>query len=313
MAEKITVGLIGLGAMGLPFGRRLLEAGYLLRVLGHTRRAPLDDLLGMGAQEAESAEDLGNNCSVVITSLPDVPQVRSVLFDERGLCTGRHEGLLYIDMSTITPSSSKEFHARLGELGIAALDAPVSGGPVRAADGTLTIMVGGDADAFRRAQPVLQVLGAHVTHVGEAGSGQAVKLVNQLLISIVMVANAEALTLGVKAGVPLETLTEMIGTSSGSNYLMQNWLPRTLFTGDLTGGFALDLLMKDLRAALEWASELGSPAHAGALAQQLYGMVKADGAGRLDYSVVARIYEEASGVALRAASGGGQKAEGRRQ
>ncbi|HKP54275.1 MAG TPA: NAD(P)-dependent oxidoreductase [Chloroflexia bacterium] len=297
MADK--VGLIGLGAMGLPYGRRLIEAGFELWVLGHRNMKPVDVLVGLGAHSASNVGELGDACPVVITSLPDVPQVRSVLFDEGGLVTQRRDGMLFIDMSTITPSASKEFHARLKEQGIAALDAPVSGGPARAADGTLTIMVGGETDAFERAQPILKTVGKHITHVGGPGAGQAVKLVNQLLISIIMVANAEALTLGVKAGVPLETLTEIIGTSSGSNYLMQNWLPKTLFAGDLDKGFALDLLMKDLRAALEWANELGSPAFGGALAQQLYRLAKAKGAGRLDYSIVAQLYEEASGVALR--------------
>ncbi len=297
MADK--VGLIGLGAMGLPYGKRLLSTGFDLWVLGHRNQQPVEELVRMGAHAASSVSELGEACSVVITALPDVPQVLSVLFDDGGLGTQRRDGMLFIDMSTITPSASKEFHARLGEQGIEALDAPVSGGPVRAADGTLTIMVGGDADDFERAQPILRTVGKHVAHVGGPGAGQAVKLVNQLMISIIMMANAEALTLGVKAGVPLETLTEMISTSSGSNYLMQNWLPKTLFAGELEGGFALDLLMKDLRAALEWANELGSPAFGGALAQQLYRLAKAKGAGRLDYSVVAQVYEEASGIALR--------------
>ncbi|HEX8231429.1 MAG TPA: NAD-binding protein, partial [Chloroflexia bacterium] len=138
-----------------------------------------------------------------------------------------------------------------------------------------------------------------ITHVGPTGSGQAVKLVNQLLISVIMVANAEALTLGVKAGVPLETMLEVIGTSSGSNYLMQNWMTRTLFSGDLKTGFALDLLMKDLRAALSWAGELGLPTFAGAMSQQLYKLARTDETARFDYSVVASIYEEAAGVRLR--------------
>ena len=302
MAETTTVGLIGLGAMGLPFGKRLLGAGYDLLVLGHRNRAPVDELIALGAREARTASEMGRECVAVITSLPDVPQVRSVLFGDEGLGTEQRGDVLYIDMSTITPSASKEFHSRLAGLGVTALDAPVSGGPMRAADGTLTIMVGGDEGAFARAQPLLQNLGKHISHVGGPGAGQAVKLVNQLMISIIMVANAEALTLGVKAGVPLETLTEIIGTSSGSNYLMQSWLPQTLFSGDLSGGFALDLLMKDLRAALEWAKDLGSPAFAGALAQQLYGLAKTKGGGRLDYSIVSQFYEETSGITLRNAA-----------
>jgi 3-hydroxyisobutyrate dehydrogenase-like beta-hydroxyacid dehydrogenase len=293
------VGLIGLGAMGLPMGRRLLGAGHELYVVPHVHRTPADELASDGARIADHASDLAVECAVVLTSVPDVPQVQEVLFGDKGLAGSSGNGLLYIDMSTINPTAAREHHRRLSDLGIDALDAPVSGGPARASDGTLTIMVGGSKDAFERAQPVLNTLGKHVIHVGEPGAGQAVKLVNQLMISIIMIANAEALTLGVKAGVPLETLTEVIGTASGSNYLMQSWLPKTLFAGDLGGGFALDLLMKDLSASIKWAADMGVPVFGGAIAQQLYRLAQTEGSGRLDYSAVARIYEEAAGVELR--------------
>jgi 3-hydroxyisobutyrate dehydrogenase-like beta-hydroxyacid dehydrogenase len=285
--------------MGLPMGRRLLDNGFELAVAPHVNRAPAEELAQKGAVVASSPAELADTCRLVITSLPDVPQVEEVLFGERGLAGPGREGLVYVDMSTITPRAAREFGSRLAALGISALDAPVSGGPMRAAEGTLTIMVGGRAEVVEQARPVLEALGKHVVHVGEAGAGQVVKLANQLMISIIMIANAEALTLGVKSGVPLETLLEVIGTSSGSNYLMQNWLPRTLFSGDLSGGFALDLLAKDLGAALVAAKELGIPAFGGALAQQLYALARARGGGRLDYSVVARLYEEATGTELR--------------
>jgi 3-hydroxyisobutyrate dehydrogenase-like beta-hydroxyacid dehydrogenase len=235
----------------------------------------------------------------VLTSVPDVPQVQEVLFGQDGLATRSANGLLYIDVSTINPTAAREHYSRLSEQGIDALDAPVSGGPARASDGTLTIMVGGSKEAFERAQPILTALGKHVIHVGEPGAGQAVKLVNQLMISIIMIANAEALTLGVKAGVPLDILTEVIGTASGSNYLMQSWLPKTLFAGELAGGFALDLLMKDLSASVKWAADMGVPVFGGAVAQQLYRLAQTDGFGKLDYSAVAKIYEDAAGVELR--------------
>jgi 3-hydroxyisobutyrate dehydrogenase len=293
------VGLIGLGAMGLPMGRRLLGAGHDLYVVPHVHRAPAEELAASGARIADHAADLTGECAVVLTSVPDVPQVQEVLFGDRGLATSRGKGLLYIDVSTINPTAAREHHNRLSELGIDALDAPVSGGPARAADGTLTIMVGGSKETFERARPILGALGKHVIHVGEPGAGQAVKLVNQLMISIIMIANAEALTLGVKAGVALETLTEVIGTASGSNYLMQSWLPKTLFAGELGGGFALDLLMKDLSASVKWAADMGVPVFGGAVAQQLYRLAQSEGSGKLDYSAVARIYEEAAGVVLR--------------
>ncbi len=287
--------------MGFPMARRLLANGFDVTVVPHENMVPAQLLQSEGASLAESAAEVAQRSQVVITSVPDVPQVHAVLFGDNGLVTGGAKDLLFIDMSTITPTAAKEHHSSLQEHGIAALDAPVSGGPARADEGSLTIMVGGDQEAYERGLPVLQALGKHIVHVGPPGSGQAVKLVNQLIISIVMVANAEALSLGIKAGVPLETLTEVIATSSGSNYLMQNWLPKTLFSGDLSGGFALDLLMKDLRAALSWANELGAPAFCGALAQQLYKLARTSDTARLDYSVVASIYEDAAGVSLRLA------------
>lgn len=301
-----TVGLVGLGAMGLQIGKRIMSADHRLIVVPHRNQAPAEELQGMGADIRSRPADLLPECDIVITSVPDVPQVQQVLFGEEGLIAGRQESrahnLLFIDMSTINPTAAREHYDRLSEIGIGVLDAPVSGGPARASDGTLTIMVGGDKDSFDQAQPVLGALGRHVVYVGGPGAGQAVKLVNQLLISIIMVANAEALTLGVKAGVPLEVITEVIGTASGSNYLMQNWMPRTLFSGNLSGGFALDLLMKDLTAALKWADDLGLPAFGGAMAKQLYRMAQIEGFGRMDYSAVAQMYEQAADVELRLAT-----------
>lgn len=294
------IGLVGLGAMGLPIGKRLLQAGHDLVVVPHQKTAPADELAALGATIRKSTADLASDREMIITSLPDVPQVQEVLFGERGLLAGAPpRGTLYVDMSTINPTAAREQHGRLAGSGVEALDAPVSGGPLRAADGTLTIMVGGSEAGFGAIRPMLEAVGKNIVHVGGPGAGQAVKLVNQLMISIIMVANAEALTLGVKAGVPLQTMLDVISTSSGSNYLMQTWLPKTLFSGDLSGGFSLDLLMKDLSAALRWAADLGLPAFGGAMSQQLYRLAQAEGHGKSDYSVVAQLYEETAGVRLR--------------
>ena len=294
------IGLVGLGAMGLPMGKRLLAAGHDLAVVPHVNRKPAEHLATLGATIRERPADLAEDCEVIITSVPDVPQVDEVLFGVAGLMTGiPRADLLFIDMSTINPTAARENWTRLAASGVRALDAPVSGGPTRAADGSLTIMVGGTEDTFHAAMPVLSSLGKNIVHVGEAGAGQAVKLVNQLMISVIMIANVEALTLGAKAGVPLQTMLDVIGTSSGSNYLLQNWMPKTLFTGDLSGGFSLDLLVKDLSAAVRWASDLRLPTFGGALAQQLYRLAQIEGSGKLDYSAVARLYETAADVELR--------------
>ncbi len=304
MTNKATIGLVGLGAMGLPMGRRILTAGRQLVVVPHQRSTAAEELQSLGAEVAANAAQLRSRCDVVLTSVPDVPQVQEVLFAERGLLSGEgNRTRLFIDLSTINPTIARENHEKLAQVGISALDSPVSGGPARASDGTLTIMVGGEAEALERGKEVLELLGKHIVHVGGPGSGQAVKLVNQLVISVVMVANVEALTLGARAGVPLQTMLDVIGTSSGANYLMREWMPRTLFTGDLSGGFALDLLQKDLNAAITWAREMGVPTFGGSLAQQLYRLEQAAGAGRSDYSSVAEIYEAAAGVTLRLEDG----------
>ena len=300
----LKVGLIGLGAMGLPMGKRLLDQGFPLMVAPHRHTVPAEELAQLGASVVSTPADLASSCDIVITCVPDAPQVEDALFGEGGLTTGNRRDYLHVNMSTIAPSAERSISRRLAEIGVSSLDAPVSGGPLRAADGTLTIMVGGRAESVERARPVLEKLGKHVVHVGESGAGQVVKLANQLMISIIMIANAEALSLGVRAGVPLETLVEVIGTSSGSNYLMQNWLPQTLFGGDLEGGFALDLLLKDLRAALRSAEELGVPVFGGTLAEQLYKLARVEQGGRTDYSAVARLYEQAAGIELRFSKNG---------
>jgi 3-hydroxyisobutyrate dehydrogenase len=297
---KQNIGFVGLGAMGLPIAKRLIAAGHNLVVVPHVNRRPAEELEALGAKVRNSPAELGADRDVVITSVPDVPQVEETLFGERGLLSGSPKhGMLFIDMSTINPTAARTNAARLNEAGLEAVDAPVSGGPVRAADGTLTIMVGGTEKAFNNARPVLEQLGRNIIHTGDAGAGQAVKLVNQLMISIIMIANAEALTIGVKAGVPMQTMMDVISTSSGSNYLLQSWIPKTLLADKLDGGFALDLLMKDLTAALRWAADMGLPTFGGSLAQQLYRVAQADGSGKLDYSVVAQIYERAAGIELK--------------
>jgi len=174
------------------------------------------------------------------------------------------------------------------------LDAPVSGGPARAATGTLTIMVGASDHDFRAVEPVLKAMGTP-HHVGGVGLGETVKLVNQLIISNVMIANAEALTFAQKAGADVEAVRAVLSTATASNYLLEHWLPKTWFAGTFEGGFALDLLRKDLAAALDAARAMKMPMPASAFAYQLYTLRSAEGDGMLDYSAVAKFYEHVAG------------------
>ncbi len=227
--------------------------------------------------------------------VPDSPQVEEALFGERGVAAGMRSGGYVIDMSTISPVASRGFHERLRSGGIQMLDAPVSGGPARAATGELTIMAGGDAATFAACEQVFRAMGTP-TLVGPAGMGETFKLVNQIIIAIVMIADVEALTFAKKSGADIDLLRKVIGTATGSNYILDKWLPNTWFKGSHEGGFALDLLRKDLNAALDAAKQMHVPMIEAALAGQLYLQASAEGGGKLDYSVVSELYERAAGV-----------------
>jgi 3-hydroxyisobutyrate dehydrogenase-like beta-hydroxyacid dehydrogenase len=230
----------------------------------------------------------------VILSVPDAPEVEEALFGARGVAIGASSGLLVIDMSTISPVASRRFAERLSERGVDFVDAPVSGGPVRAREGTLTIMVGASAQAFARAEPLLRAMG-NPYHLGSVGMGETVKLVNQIIIANVMIANAEGLAFAQRAGADLEAVRTVLASATASNYLLAEWLPKTWFAGTFEGGFALDLLRKDLAAALDAARFAKYPMPATGLAYQLYTNRSAEGDGALDYSAIVKAYERNAG------------------
>jgi 2-hydroxy-3-oxopropionate reductase len=222
--------------------------------------------------------------------VPDSPQVEDALFGERGLAHGLQSGSVVVDCSTISPIASRSFAGRLSQRGIDFVDAPVSGGPARAQAGTLTIMAGGEPEVYDRVRPLLTAMGTpHL--VGGIGMGETVKLVNQVVIANVMVANAEALTFAERSGADLGAVREILKSATGSNYVLEQWLPKTWFAGTFEGGFALDLLRKDLSAALDAARAVKHSMPATALAYQLYTARSAEGDGALDYSAIAKSYE----------------------
>ncbi|GAC1500367.1 MAG: 2-hydroxy-3-oxopropionate reductase [Vulcanimicrobiaceae bacterium] len=290
MTAKRNIGFIGLGTLGEPMARRLLQAGHAVIGAVHTNRASLERLLREGLEEAPDAGGVAAKADFLIVCVPDAPQGSEVLFGPAGVCQADPGPRVIVDMSTISPVACREFGRRLQAKGHRFIDAPVSGGPARAGAGTLAIMVGASDTDFAAAQAVLTDLGSP-THVGPLGMGQTVKLVNQVLIANIMIANAEALTFAKEAGADIDVVRKVIATATGSNYLLENWLPKTWFAGTFEGGFALDLLRKDLNAALEAAREIKVPMPASALAYQLYTAVSAKGDGRRDYSAVAKFYE----------------------
>lgn len=270
--------------------RCLLGAGFAVVTCAHRRREALERLKSAGALEGADPAEVAGMSSVLITCVPDSPQVEEALFGARGAALGARAGTLFIDMSTISPVSSKVFSERLRSLGHSFVDAPVSGGAARAREGTLTIMVGSAAEDFERALPLLSAMGtAH--HLGGVGMGETVKLVNQVIISTVMLANVEALSFAIAAGADLEGVRKVISSATGSNYLLETWLPKTWFAGTFEGGFAMDLLRKDLAAALDTARSMKVSMPASALAYQLYTHQSAEGDGGRDYSAIAKFYE----------------------
>ncbi len=276
--------------MGEPMSLQLLRGGYGLTLCAHRNRERVDRVVAEGAHEAPTPSAVAERSDVVITCVPDAPQVEEALFGPSGAATGARPGTLFIDMSTVSPVASRSFAERLESSGMRFVDAPMSGGPARAKTGTLTIMAGASPEDFARAQPVLSAMGTP-HHVGAVGLGETVKLVNQLIIASVMIANTEALTFARNAGADLDAVRAVLATATASNYLLEQWLPKTWFAGTFEGGFALDLLRKDVGAALDAARSMKMPMPASALAYQLYTSRSAQGDGALDYSAIAKFYE----------------------
>lgn len=280
--------------MGEPMARSLRRAGFEVTVCAYRRREALERLRADGANEAADPAAVAAASDVTIACVPDAPDVESVLFGPRGVVAGARTGSLAIDMSTISPVATRAFETRLRERGIAFIDAPVSGGPARAATGTLAIMVGASDADFERALPVLTAMGTP-HHMGPVGMGETVKLVNQIVIANVMIANAEALVFAQRAGADLNAVRKVLATATASNYVLEQWLPKTWLAGSFEGGFALDLLRKDIAAALDTARASSYPMPATALAYQLYTNRSAQGDGALDYSAIVKSYERTTG------------------
>ena len=290
-----SIGVVGVGAMGEPMAAALMRAGYAVAVCAHRNREPVERLVAAGAADAGDPAGVARASDVVVTMVPDAPQVEEALFGPSGALSGAKPGTLFIDMSTISPVATRAFDARLRAAGHRFVDSPVSGGPARAQTGTLTLMVGASADDFAAAEPVLKAMGTP-TLVGPVGMGETVKLVNQIIISNVMLANAEALVFAKKAGADIGIVRDVIMTATGANYLLDKWLPVSWLAGSFAPGFALDLLRKDLAAALDAGRTMGVAMPASALAYQLYTATSGEGHGREDYTSVATFYQRAAGV-----------------
>ena len=288
MAER--VGFIGLGIMGMPMARNLMEAGYELTV--HNRSPEKAEELGKeGAAVAATPREVAENSDVVITMLPDSPQVREVVAGEDGVLEGISEGALLIDMSTISPVVTEELAEAVKEKGASMLDAPVSGGDVGAIEGTLSIMVGGQERDFQRARPLFEAMGKTITHVGPTGAGQVTKAANQVVVALTIEAVSEALVLGSAGGVSAEKILEVLSGGLASNKVME--VKREKFLSHtFEPGFRSELHHKDLGIALAAGREYGVVLPATAVVDQLFEALMTRGRGGWDHSALLSLIED---------------------
>src|SRR5215470_4999607 len=289
-----TIGFIGLGIMGRPMARNLIKGGYPL-VVHNRSRAAVDELVGAGAKGAASPRDVARQCDVLIAMLPNSPDVEQVALGKDGIIEGARSGLLFVDMSTISPIVSQKIGKALDAKGVKMLDAPVSGGERGAIEGALSIMAGGDKATFDAVLPIFQAMGKTITYLGPLGFGGFTKLANQIIVAVNLTALAEALTLGKKAGLDRELLlTALAGGLAGSKCLDQK--TPNYVSGTYNPGFKIDLHFKDLGLIMESARTLGVPLPATAVVQELFNAMRVKGRGGLDHSGIITLLEDLAGA-----------------
>jgi 2-hydroxy-3-oxopropionate reductase len=290
VADK--VGFVGLGIMGKPMARNVMEAGYDLVVYNRSR-GPVDEMVEDGASAAGNPREVAENSDIVITMLPDSPDVRKVVAGENGVLEGVGEGSLLVDMSTISPVVTEELATQVKKKGASMLDAPVSGGDVGAIEGTLSIMVGGSEEDFERARPLFEAMGKTIVHVGGNGAGQVTKAANQVVVALTIEAVSEALVLGSKGGVAPEKILDVLSGGLAGNKVME--VKREKFLShDFSPGFRSELHHKDLGIALAAGRAYGVVLPVTAIVDQMLLSMKKKGWGGEDHSALLRVVEDLS-------------------
>lgn len=286
------IGMIGLGIMGKPMAKNILKAGYDLTVNSH-KQSDVDLIVAAGAK-AGTNEEIGKTCDVVMTMLPNSPNVKDVMLGDNGVAAYMKPGSVFIDMSSISPIASKEIAAVLAAKGIEMLDAPVSGGEPKAIDGTLSFMVGGKEEVFNQYKPLLETMGASVVRCGEVGAGNTTKLANQIIVALNIAAVSEAFMLAKKTGVDPELVFNAIKGGLAGSTVMNAKVPMML-EGNYKPGFKIDLHIKDLNNALEAGHTVGSPLPLTSLAADMLQMLHCGGCGQEDHSALSKYYEKFTG------------------
>ena len=296
------VGFVGTGIMGAPMARNALKAGFAVTVTNRTP-ARAEPLAKDGATVVKTPRDVAARSDIVVTMVPNTPDVEAAVFGPDGVAAGAGDGLLLIDMSTISPAATRAFAERAAKNRPAfrTLDAPVSGGEIGAIEARLSIMIGGDAADVKRAMPLFEALGKTIVHIGEHGAGQACKLANQIAVAMNNLGVSEALVFAASQGIDLEKTRQVIAGGAGSSWAMHNYAPKML-AGDFRPGFMIDLQQKDLRIVLDNASADHISVPGAALVHELYNALQRDGGGREGNHALIKVIEKLSGIEARVRS-----------
>jgi 3-hydroxyisobutyrate dehydrogenase len=293
------IGFIGLGAMGGPMAKNLVKKGFGLTVFDVVTEK-MEPLKGVGAEGAASGKEVAEKCPIIITMLPSSPHVNEAVLGPKGIFEGVQKGSVLIDMSTIDPITTREIARILEEKGVEMLDAPVARGVPAAVAGTLVIYVGGKKEVFDRHREILAAMGTDIYHVGDIGTGEVVKIVNNLMVAVTTCALAEAMVLGVKAGVKPDILFEALSSGSGNSFVLQNHYKNNVMKDKFEEGvFPVDYMLKDLNLALSTGNQLRVPLHFAALSAQQYILAGASGEGKKYHPAVIRPLEKLVGVEVR--------------
>lgn len=291
------IGFIGLGIMGKPMAKNLLKAGYPLTVYDIVPDKA-EEVVKAGAKAGSSSKDVAEKSEIVITMLPNSPEVKEAVLGKNGVLEGAKPGTILIDMSSIAPLASKEVAEKAKEKGVTVLDAPVSGGEPKAIKGTLAIMVGGPQETFDEVEDILSVMGASVTRVGEIGSGNMTKLANQIIVALNIAAMSEAMVLAAKAGVNAEKVFQAIRGGLAGSTVLDAKMPLVL-EGNFKPGFRIELHIKDLANALDTAHEVGAPVPLSIAVMEVMQALKMDGKGADDHGGIIQFYEKLAHVEVR--------------
>ncbi|WP_054707539.1 2-hydroxy-3-oxopropionate reductase [Bacillus sp. JCM 19041] len=294
---KKRVGFIGLGIMGMPMTRNLLKGGFAVTVFDLNQDA-VNLIASEGAIAATSGKEVAEKSDIVITMLPKGEHVRAAVFGINGVIEGAHEGLVVVDMSSVSPVDSKQMATHASEKGVHFLDAPVSGGEPKAVDGTLAIMVGGEEAIFESAKPVLQAMGTDIVLVGNSGCGTTAKLANQIIVNLNIAAVSEALTLASKAGINIEKMYEAIRGGLAGSTVMDAKIPMILDRNFKAGG-RVDINMKDLTNVMNTAHDLDVPLPLSSQLLEIFHSLKADGKEALDHASIVQHYEKMANVIVK--------------